>query len=129
MRSKKINWKRIKFKYRPDFINGRYFLFTYPYAVFYLIGAAVGYSRSKNLICLLVSGFCGILFLLLSIGHSIDYYRGASIEGFYLAIPFGNVSFKILHTFYVHNIYILQNSNFLVYINSYDLLLCDGIFF
>lgn len=67
---------------------GRYFIFTLPYALFYIIGAGVGYSRSGNLFCLLISGAIGILFLLLSAGHMIDYYRGANISSFYIAIPF-----------------------------------------
>lgn len=80
--------KRIKFKDRPDWIKGRYFLFTYPYALFYIIGAGVGYDKTGNLFCLLISGFCGLLFLLLAIGHTIDYYRGVNIESFFVAIPF-----------------------------------------
>lgn len=84
--SNKIS-KRIRFKDRPDWINGRYFIFTLPYSIFYIVGAILGYSKTKNLFCLCFSGFCGILFLLLSIGHIIDYYRGVSIESFYVAIP------------------------------------------
>jgi hypothetical protein len=79
--------KRIKFKDRYDYINGRYFIFTILYGLFYIVGACVGYSRTKNLFCLLGSGLTGILLVLLSIGHAIDYYRKADIESFYVALP------------------------------------------
>lgn len=80
--------KRVKFRDRPDWIKGRYFFFTLPYALFFIIGAGVGYGRRGNLFCLLGGGGCGVLFLLLSAGHMIDYYRGVRIESFYVAIPF-----------------------------------------
>jgi len=80
--------KRIKFKDRPDIVKGRYFAVTLPYGLFYIIGAGVGYSRSGNLFCLLISGFLGILFTLLAIAHMIDYYRGVQLESYFVAIPF-----------------------------------------
>ena len=83
-----VNWRRIPFRDRPDFIRGRYFVFTLPYSLFYIVGAGVGYSRSQNLFCLLISGFIGVLLLLLSIGHAIDFFRGVAIESFFVVIPF-----------------------------------------
>ena len=80
--------KRIKFIDRPDWLMGRYFIWTLPYGLFYIIGAGVGYSRSGNLFCLLISGAIGVLFTLMSIAHMIDYYRGAHIESWYVALPF-----------------------------------------
>ena len=83
--------KRIKFRDRPDWIKGRYFVYTLPYGIFYIIGAGLGYSRTGNLFCLVISGFIGIMFTLLAIGHIIDYYRGVHIESFYVAIPFSKL--------------------------------------
>eukprot|EP01032_Pedospumella_encystans_P020623 gene20623-23426_t len=80
--------KRIKFRDRPDWIMGRYFFFTLPYAFFFIIGSIVGYSRRGNLFCLLGGGGVGVLFLLLSTGHMIDYYRQVRIDSFYVGIPF-----------------------------------------
>jgi hypothetical protein len=79
--------KRIKFRDRPDFFRGRYFIFTFPYGVFFVSGGIIGYLRTENLFCLIISCFIGLLLLLLSIGHSIDYYNGASIEAIYISIP------------------------------------------
>ena len=77
-----------------DVIMGRYFLFTFFYGVVYVSGAIVGFNRSRNLICLLVSGILGLFYLLLGIGHGIDFYRpGVSIETFYVVIPFGKFRF------------------------------------
>jgi hypothetical protein len=84
--------KRIKFKDLPDWFRGRYFLFTLPYALFYLIGAGVGYSRTGNLFCLLGSGGIGVLFTLMGIAHTLDYYRGANLESWYVGIPFSKCS-------------------------------------
>jgi len=80
---------RIKFKDRYDYICGRYFFFTLANGIFYLVGAGVGYSKSKNLFCLLISGFLGISSILLSLGHAIDYYRKVDIEAFYVSLPCG----------------------------------------
>ena len=80
--------KRTKFRDRPDWIMGRYFFFTLPYAFFFIIGSIVGYSRRGNLFCLLGGGGVGVLFLLLSAGHMIDYYRQVRIDSFYVGIPF-----------------------------------------
>lgn len=88
--------KRIKFRDRPDILNGKYFIITLPYGLFYLIGAAVGYSKTSNLFCLLMSGFIGILFIILSIAHAIDYYAGANISSFYVSIPFSKLMFLFL---------------------------------
>jgi hypothetical protein len=84
--------KRIKFRDLPDWFRGRYFLFTLPYALFYLIGAGVGYSRTGNLFCLLGSGGIGVLFTLMGIAHTLDYYRGANLESWYVGIPFSKSS-------------------------------------
>ena len=83
--------KRIKFRDRPDWIMGRYFFFTLPYAFFFIIGSIVGYSRRGNLFCLLGGGGVGVLFLLLSAGHMIDYYRQVRIDSFYVGIPFSKL--------------------------------------
>lgn len=80
--------KRTKFRDLPDWFMGRYFFFTLPYGLFYIIGAGVGYSRSGNLFCLLGSGGIGIIFTLMAIAHTIDYYRGARIESWFVGIPF-----------------------------------------
>ena len=87
--------KRTKFKDRPDCFRGRYFIFTFPYAIFYVVGAAVGYSKTRNNFCLGFSGGCGFVLLLLALGHAIDYYRGVAIESFYVAIPFSKFCFHI----------------------------------
>jgi hypothetical protein len=81
--------RRTKLRDYPDWILGRYFLYTFPYGLFYIIGAGVGYSRTGNLFCLLGSGGIGCLMIVLAMGHSIDYYRRVHIESFYIAIPFG----------------------------------------
>ena len=83
--------KRIKFKDKYDCINGRYFIFTLPYGLYYIISAIVIYSGSKSLLFLLVSGILGLLLVLLGVGHSIDYYRKADIESLYVAIPCGEI--------------------------------------
>ncbi len=83
-----VNLKRISFKHRPDLIKGRYFVFTLPYGLFYIIGAGLGYAKTKNYFCLFISGFCGVLFILLAIGHAIDYYRGVAVESYFVVIPF-----------------------------------------
>ena len=73
-----------------DVIMGRYFLFTFFYGVVYISGAVVGFKKNRSLICLLVSGILGILYVLLGIGHGIDFYRpGVAIEAFYVVLPFG----------------------------------------
>lgn len=80
--------KRIKFKDIPDWFRGRYFLFTLPYGLFYIIGSGLGYSKTGNLFCLFGSGGIGVIFTLMAVGHAIDYYNGARIASFYVAIPF-----------------------------------------
>ncbi len=89
--------KRIKFRDRPDWIMGRYFLFTLPYAFFFIIGSIVGYSRRGNLFCLLGGGGVGVLFLLLAAGHMIDYYRQVRIDSFYVGIPFSKLHHLLLY--------------------------------
>lgn len=79
--------KRIKFKDKFDYLCGRYFIFTFFYGIFYIVGAGIGYSRTENLFCLIPSGIIGIIFTLFSVGHCIDYYRRVDIESFYVAIP------------------------------------------
>lgn len=91
-----VNMKRIPFRDQPDWIKGRYFVFTFPYGLFYIIGASMGYTKTKNLFCLCISGFCGVLFLLLSVGHAIDYFRGVAVESFYVAIPFSEWQYSPL---------------------------------
>lgn len=83
--------KRVSFRDRPDWIMGRYFFFTLPYALFFIIGSIIGYSRTGNLFCLLGGGGVGVLFLLLSAGHMIDYYRQVRIDSFYVGIPFSKL--------------------------------------
>ena len=91
MRPGKIS-KRIKFRDVPDWFLGRYFLFTIPYGLFYIIGAGIGYSRTGNLFCLLGGGGVGVLFTLLGIVHTVDYYNGARIESWLVGIPFSKCS-------------------------------------
>ena len=92
-----ISRNRIKFKDRSDCFRGRYFYFTFPYGIFYIIGAIVGYSKTENKFCLGFSGGSGLILLILAVGHAIDYYRGVSIESFYVAIPFSNYIFPIVY--------------------------------
>ena len=77
MPPKKFTSKRKK---HTVFVPWPYFLYTIPYGIYYITGAIVGYARTKNLICLFVSGIAGILILLLGIGHFIEYRRGIEIE-------------------------------------------------
>jgi hypothetical protein len=63
-------------------------VFTLPYGLFYIVGAGLGYAKTKNYFCLFISGFCGVLFMLLAIGHAIDYYRGVAVESYFVVIPF-----------------------------------------
>jgi len=81
--------KRIKFHDRPDLFNGKYFYITAPYGLFYLLGGIIGYNITYNLFCLLISCSIGILFIILSIAHAIDYYNKAPIASFYVSFPFG----------------------------------------
>lgn len=80
--------KRIKFRDRPDLFNGRYFIITAFYGLYYFLGGIIGYSIKSNLFCLLISGFIGLLLIILSIAHGIDYYNKAPIASFYVSIPF-----------------------------------------
>lgn len=80
--------KRVKFKDRPDWIRGKYWVFTFLYSLFYLIGAAIGFERSKNYFCLGFSGGFGLFLLVLATAHTIDFYRGVAIESLYVAVPF-----------------------------------------
>jgi hypothetical protein len=73
-----------------DVIMGRYFVFTFFYGLVYVSGAIVGYQKARSLICLLVSGILGIVYILMGIGHAIDFYRpGVYLEAFYVVLPFG----------------------------------------
>lgn len=77
-----------------DVIMGRYFFFTFFYGLIYISGAILGYQRARSLICLLVSGILGLLYICLGIGHGVDFYRpGVSIEAFYVVLPFGKITF------------------------------------
>ncbi len=82
------NPKRLPWRDKPDFVFGRYFFWTIPYGLFYLIGGIVGYSKTSNWFCLGISGGCGLILIVLGAAHSIDYYRGVNLEAIYLAIPF-----------------------------------------
>jgi hypothetical protein len=93
---RKKNPRRLPWKDQTDWIYGRYFLFTYPYALFYLIGGIVGFVRKGSWWCLGFSGGSGLVMLVLAIAHSIDYYRGVSIEAIYIALPFGKFPRKLL---------------------------------
>jgi hypothetical protein len=67
---------------------GRYFIFTFFYALYFLVGAIAGYSKGSSKICLFGSGSCGIVTLLIGTAHCIDYYRGnVAIEKVYLLFP------------------------------------------
>ena len=67
-RSNVVNVRRIKWKDKPDFIRGRYFVFSIFYGLFYMCGAYIGYMRSHNIFCLIFSGVSGLVIELLSIG-------------------------------------------------------------
>ncbi len=95
VRERKKIGKHLSFRERPDFLKSRYFYFTFLYGLFYLIGAIVGYQRKKNLFCLLISGFLGLLCLAFSILHGIDYYSGAPLESVYVSLPFSKSSYVI----------------------------------
>lgn len=63
-------------------------MFTWIYALFFIIGGIVGYERRKNWFCLGFSGGFGLFLLALAIGHTVDFYRGVAIESLYVAVPF-----------------------------------------
>jgi hypothetical protein len=85
---KRNNPFRIKFQDRYDYVNQRYFFWTYFYALFYLIGSSIGYRKTSNLYCLWTGVAVGIVLFLLAIGHTIDYYRGVPLEALYVSVPF-----------------------------------------
>ncbi len=89
------NPKRLPWKDKKDIIYGRYFIWTIPYGLFYIIGAGVGYGKSGNWFCLGISGSCGLIILILGVANCIDYYKGVNLEAIYLAIPFGNSIFPL----------------------------------
>jgi hypothetical protein len=95
VRERKRIGKHLSFRERPDWLKSRYFYFTFVYGLFYLIGAIVGYQRKKNLFCLIISGFIGLLWLGFSILHGIDYYSGAPLESVYVSLPFSKSSLLI----------------------------------
>ena len=100
--------KRIKFHDRPDLFNGKYFYITAPYGLFYLLGGIIGYNITYNLFCLLISCSIGILFIILSIAHAIDYYNKAPIASFYVSLPFGkNYDYNFFQILCIKTIIIL----------------------
>lgn len=126
------NPKRLPWRDQRDIIFGRYFFWTIPYGLFYLIGAFVGFSRTRNWFCLGISGSCGILIEILGIAHCIDYYRGVNLEAIYLAVPFGTKIFGVIivsHFFLFIASYFLNPSNFTIRGNFYDLRLWYGSHF
>ena len=84
-----MSYRRTKFiKVVEPLKKGAYFYFTIPYGLFYIGGAIAGYARDKSYLCLGVSGSIGVVFVLLGIGHMIDYHRtNVAIEAFFLLIP------------------------------------------
>lgn len=84
-----MSYRRTKFiKVVEPLKKGAYFYFTIPYGLFYIGGAIAGYVRDKSYLCLGVSGSIGVVFVLLGIGHMIDYHRtNVAIEAFFLLIP------------------------------------------
>jgi hypothetical protein len=88
---RKSNPRRQPWKDRHDALFGRYFFWTIPYGLFYIIGAGVGFGKTGNWFCLGISGGCGLVIEALGVAHCVDYYRGVNIEAIYLAIPFGKV--------------------------------------
>jgi hypothetical protein len=68
--------------------KGAYFYFTIPYGIFYIGGAIAGWLKDSSYLCLGVSGSIGVVFVILGIGHMIDYHRkNVAIEAFFLLIP------------------------------------------
>ena len=84
-----MSYRRTKFiKVVEPLKKGAYFYFTIPYGLFYIGGAIAGYVRDKSYLCLGVSGSIGFVFVLLGIGHMIDYHRtNVAIEAFFLLVP------------------------------------------
>jgi len=87
-RKRENNPLRIKWKYRTDFLKGRYFYFSYLLGLYFVGGGISGYYNKKNLFCLIISVVLGVVILFLAIAHTIDYYGGASIEAAYTSFPF-----------------------------------------
>lgn len=67
--------------------KGPYYIFTFMYGVFYVIGAVIGYRRTESVLCISVSLPVGIIFILLSGGHCFDAARIVAIDPLYLLIP------------------------------------------
>jgi hypothetical protein len=84
-----MSYRRTKFiKVTEPLKKGAYFYFTIPYGLFYIGGAIAGYVRDNSYLCLGASGAIGVVFVLLGIGHMIDYHRhNVAIEAFFLLIP------------------------------------------
>ena len=84
-----MSYRRTKFiKVIEPLKKGAYFYFTIPYGLFYIGGAIAGYVRDQSYLCLGVSGSIGVVFVLLGIGHMIDYHRtNVAIEAFFLLVP------------------------------------------
>lgn len=72
-----------------DVIMGRYFIGTFLIGVIYCVGAGLGFTKARSAVCLIVSGILGLIFIVVSIAHAIDFYTpGVAIETLYVAIPF-----------------------------------------
>eukprot|EP00981_Chlorochromonas_danica_P014125 scaffold7410_cov169-Ochromonas_danica.AAC.10 len=78
-------------------LKRRYFFFTVPYGLFYLVGGIVGYAKFHSFLCLLLSGGCGLVIFLLGVAHAVDHFRGAPSEFLFISIPFGESSNTLLH--------------------------------
>lgn len=89
-----MRWtRRDKERTRPqsrfhDYLRSWFFIFTLSYAIYYIIGAGVGFSYSGNYFCLGISGGIGVLLLLIGVGHAVDHFRSATIETIYFSVPF-----------------------------------------
>jgi hypothetical protein len=89
--TKRNNPRRKPFREVNDYINQRYFFYTYIYGLFFIIGGVAGYSKTKIKYCLLMGLLVGFLFLFVAVGHTIDYYRGVRLQVIYLTIPFSKL--------------------------------------
>ncbi len=89
------NPRRMKFYEVYDYINHRYFVWTIAYALFYIIGGGIGYSKTKNIYCIIMGLIVGFILLFVGIGHAVDYYRGVSLESVYVTVPWGKLIFFV----------------------------------
>ena len=95
--------KRIAFKDRNDYINGRYFIFTVLYGLYYIISAIVLFEIERRyritrpqptslLLSLpIIGGVLGLLLVWLGCQHWNDYRKEIDIESLLLLAPCGEI--------------------------------------